>query len=129
MAKVSQETPVKNIVINQGEDYRFQLKLYTGTSDSKTIVNITGYKFVCKVREEAEATDALLTATCNILDAVNGTVEVFFSAEDSDDLSLDGTNYSELSEYTYDVFMTDTSGNETRILCGSAYISPSVSNR
>ena len=129
MAKVSQSTPVKDIVINQGEDYRFQLKIYTGTSSSKTIQNITGYSFVCKVREEAESTDALLTATCNILDAVNGTVEVFFSAEASDGLELDGTKYSELTEYTYDVFMTDTSGNETRILCGSAYISPSVSNR
>ena len=129
MAKVSQTTPVKDMVINQGEDYRFQLKLYTGTSESKAPINITGYTFTCKVRKEAEDDDAIITAECTVQDSVNGLVEVHFKADDTDDASVDGTYYGELGKFTYDVFMKDTSGNESRVLCGYCYISPSVSNR
>ena len=46
MAKISQSTPVKDMVINQGEDYRFQLNLYTGTSvTDKQVLDITGFLF------------------------------------------------------------------------------------
>ena len=129
MAKVSQATPVKDIVINQGEDYSFQLKIYEGTADNKTVVDITGYTFTCKIRDEAESDTVILTATCTILDAVNGLVDIFFSADDSDNVSLDGTYYGDLAKYTYDVFMKNKDEKEKRILCGYAYISPSVSNR
>lgn len=130
MAKVTQSTPVKDMVINQGEDYRFQLNLYTGTSvTDKQVLDITGFSFTCKVRDEATDDDPALTAICTILDAPNGQVEFHFKADDSDGIDVDGSNYKNLTEYTYDVFMKYSNGDETRILCGSVYISPSVSNR
>lgn len=129
MAKVTQDTPVKNIIINQGEDYRFQMKLFSGTDTNKVPMDITGYVFTCKVREEAGSDAVALTADCTILDSTTGTLEIHFKADDSDNLSLTGTYYGDLTQFVYDVFMKDTAGTEKRILCGYAYISPSVSNR
>lgn len=129
MAKVKQTTPTHDFVIPQGEDFIFQLKLYTGDSTGKQPLNITGYQFRCEVREEAGDDSPAMTADCHIIDNVNGIVEIHFKADDSDSLELDGTYYGELSKYTYDVFEVDADGLEKRILCGYLYISPSVSNR
>lgn len=129
MAKVKQTTPTHDFVVPQGEDFIFQLKLYTGDSADKQPLNITGYQFRCEVREEAGDDSPAMTADCRIIDNVNGIVEIHFKADESDGLELDGGYYGELSQYTYDVFEVDLDGLEKRILCGYLYISPSVSNR
>lgn len=129
MAKVKQTTPTHDFVVPQGEDFIFQLKLYTGGSTDKQPLDITGYQFRCEVREEAGDESPAMTADCHIMDNVNGIVEIRFKADDSDGLELDGGYYGELSKYTYDVFEVDADGLEKRILCGYLYISPSVSNR
>lgn len=129
MAKVKQTTPTHDFVIPQGEDFIFQLKLYTGDSTDKQPLNITGYQFRCEVREEAGDESPTMTADCHIVNNVSGIVEIRFKADDSDTLELDGTYYGELSQYTYDVFEVDQDGLEKRILCGYLYVSPSVSNR
>lgn len=129
MAKVKQTTPTHDFVIPQGEDFIFQLKLYTGDSTDKQPLNITGYQFRCEVREEAGDESPAMTADCHIVNNVSGIVEIRFKADDSDTLELDGTYYGELSQYTYDVFEVDREGLEKRILCGYLYVSPSVSNR
>lgn len=129
MAKEKQTTPTHDFVVPQGEDFIFQLKLYTGDSTDKQPLNITDYQFRCEVREEAGDDSPAMTAECHIIDNVNGIVEIRFKADDSDGLELDGGYYGELSKYTYDVFEVDADGLEKRILCGYLYISPSVSNR
>lgn len=129
MAKVKQTTPTHDFVVPQGEDFIFQLKLYTGDSTDKQPLNITGYQFRCEVREEAGDDFPTMTADCHIVNNVSGIVEIRFKADDSDTLELDGTYYGELSQYTYDVFEVDLDGLEKRILCGYLYVSPSVSNR
>lgn len=129
MAKIKQTTPTHDFVVPQGEDFIFQLKLYTGDSTDKQPLDITGYQFRCEVREEAGDDTPTMTADCHIIDNVNGIVEIHFKADDSDSLELDGTYYGELSKYTYDVFEVDPAGIEKRILCGYLYVSPSVSNR
>lgn len=129
MAKVKQTTPTHDFVVPQGEDFIFQLKLYSSGSTDKEPLDITGYQFRCEVREEAGDESPAMTAECHIIDNVNGIVEIYFKADDSDSLELDGTYYGELSQYTYDVFEVDLDGLEKRILCGYLYVSPSVSNR
>lgn len=129
MAKVKQTTPTHDFVIPQGEDFIFQLKLYTGNNTDKQPLNITGYQFRCEVREEAGDDSPAMTADCHIVNNVSGIVEIHFKADDSDKLELDGVYYGELSKYTYDVFEVDLDGLEKRILCGYLYVSPSVSNR
>lgn len=129
MAKAKQTTPTHDFVIPQGEDFIFQLKLYTGNSTDKQPLDITGCQFRCEVREKAGDDSPIMTADCRIMDNVNGIVEIHFKANESDDLELDGGYYGELSQYTYDVFKVDLDGLEKRILCGYLYVSPSVSNR
>lgn len=129
MAKIKQTTPTHDFVIPQGEDFIFQLKLYTGGNADKEPLDITGYQFRCEVREEAVDDSPAMTAECHIMDSKTGIVEIRFKADDSDGLELDGTYYGELSQYTYDVFEVDLDGLEKRILCGYLYVSPSVSNR
>ena len=129
MAKVKQTTPTHDFVVPQGEDFIFQLKLYTGDSTDKQPLDITGYQFRCEVREEAGDESPTMTADCHIVNNISGIVEIRFNTDDSDTLELDGTYYGELSQYTYDVFEVDLDGLEKRILCGYLYVSPSVSNR
>ena len=129
MVKIKQTTPTHDFVVPQGEDFIFQLKLYTGVSTDKQPLNITGYQFRCEVREGAGDESPAMTADCHIIDNVNGIVEIRFKADESDGLELDGGYYGELSQYTYDVFEVDLDGLEKRILCGYLYVSPSVSNR
>ena len=129
MAKVKQTTPTHDFVVPQGEDFIFQLKLYTSESADKQPLDITGYQFRCEVREEAGDESPAMTAECHIMDSKTGIVEIHFKADDSDGLELGGADYGELSKYTYDVFEVDSDGLEKRILCGYLYVSPSVSNR
>lgn len=129
MAKAKQTTPTHDFVVPQGEDFIFQLKLYTGNNTDRQPLNITGYQFRCEVREEAGDDTPVMTADCHIVNNVSGIVEIRFKAGESDTLELDGTYYGELSQYTYDVFEVDQDGLEKRILCGYLYVSPSVSNR
>ena len=129
MEKAKQTTPTHDFVVPQGEDFIFQLKLYTGNNTDKQPLDITGYQFRCEVREEAGDESPAMTAECHIIDSKIGIVEIRFKAGDSDGLELDGGYYGELSQYTYDVFEVDSDGLEKRILCGYLYISPSVSNR
>jgi hypothetical protein len=129
MAKISQETEVYNFVIAKGEDYSIQLSLKETLEDGTTIstINITGYTFICAVKESAADSTNAVTASFSILDATNGIVEIIFSSDDTGDISLDGDNFEDLSKYTYDIFMKDTNNEYSRILCGYVYFSPSIS--
>ena len=129
MAKSKNITPVYDLVLNQGEDSRIQLQISNQVDTTESPMNLDGYAFTCKVREKAEDREPILTAKCTILDKLHGLVEIYFKAPDTTQLLLDGSYYEEMSQYTYDVFMQDGRGDEQRILCGSCFISPSVSNR
>lgn len=129
MSKVKNITPVYDLVLNQGEDTRIQLHLIEDDNGEKKDLNIEGFTFTCKVREEAEDETQILASSFTILDKLHGLVELYFKAKDTTDLTLDGTYYGNMSKYTYDVFMKDNNNDEQRILCGYCYISPSVSNR
>jgi len=51
MAKPKQTAVAKDILINQGADYRLQFRLCTGTASNYTPIDITGYTFECKIAE------------------------------------------------------------------------------
>lgn len=129
MSKVKNITPVYDLVLNQGEDTRIQLHLSEEEDGKRTEINIEGFTFTCKVREEAGDESQILTASFTILDQRHGLVELYFKAEDTTALILEGAYYGSMTKYTYDIFMKDINGDEQRILCGHCYISPSVSNR
>ena len=118
MAKAKQTTPTHDFVIPQGEDFIFQLKLYTGDNTDKHPLDITGYQFRCEVREKADDDSPSMIADCRIMDSENGIVEIHFKADESDGLELGGGYYGALSPYTCSIQQVEVDGRYKRIRFG-----------
>nr|DAV58822.1 MAG TPA: hypothetical protein [Caudoviricetes sp.] len=90
-------------------------------------IDITGYQFVCKVRETAENQDVIAEAECVIRDAVKGVLDVNFSSEVTSQIDTDGDYYGETNSYYYDVQQINTNGRKERIVQGKFIVSPGIS--
>lgn len=124
MARFKSTVPVYDITVNQGDDYFLQMVI----SDSKNIpIDITGYKFTCKVRQTAESQEVIAEAECEISDAQNGVLNINFSAETTGNIDTDGEYYGETNSYYYDVQQTNTDGRKERIVQGKFIVSPGIS--
>ena len=124
MAKPTQTAVVNDILVNQGADYDIQLTIKDNTG---TVVDITGYSFLARIKESAESSTALAKFTQQEVDYKNGQVRLHLESDDTSAIDTSGDSYSDTSQYYYDVLMSDNDGNTTRILNGSAYISPGIS--
>ena len=91
--KIKQTAATKDILVNQGADYRLQLRLCTGTKENHTPIDITGYVFKCKIRETADSDETLAEADAHIVDAENGLMEVFFDDSITGKIETDGQTY------------------------------------
>ena len=126
MAKFKSTVPVYDITVNQGDDYSLQMII----SDSNEVpIDITGYKFTCKVRETAESQETIAEAECVIHDAQNGVLNINFSSNDTGNIDTDGEYYGEPNSYYYDVQQTNTNGQNERIIQGKFIVSPGISFR
>ena len=124
---VKQTAAVKDILINQGDDFRLQLRLCTGTTASHTPVDITDYTFSSKIRSTTNSKCVLAKASCHIVNAEDGLMEVFFDDAQTGQIPTDGERYDETSEYSWDVYATEPGGDTYRIINGTCYVSPGVS--
>ena len=127
MAKVKQSAGIKDILINQGADYRLQLRLCAGTTESHSPMDITGYTFACKIRETADSDTVIAEAECEIKDAKDGLMEIHFEDSITGKIETDGEKYSDTSKFVWDVYGTEPNGDTTRLLNGICYVSPGVS--
>lgn len=125
--KIKQTAAIKDILVNQGADYRLQLRLCTGTKENHTPIDITGYKFKCKIRETADSDEVLAEADCHIVDAKNGLMEIFFNDSVTGKIETDGQTYDATSKYVWDLYATEPEGDISRIMNGTCYVSPGVS--
>ena len=124
MAKFKSTVPVYDITVNQGDDYSLQMVV----SDSQNQpIDITGYKFTCKVRETAENDNVIAEAECVIKDATQGVLDVNFSADVTSKIDTDGEYYGETSSYYYDIQQTNANGRKERIVQGKFIVSPGIS--
>ena len=124
MAKFKSTVPVYDITVNQGDDYSLQMIV----SDSKNApIDISGYKFTCKVRETAENDNVIAEAECVIKDATQGVLDVNFSSDVTSKIDTDGEYYGEISSYYYDIQQTNTNGRKERIVQGKFIVSPGIS--
>lgn len=112
------------MVINQGDDYIFQLVLKDAEGE---VLDLTGCTYECKVRESAESSNPIVEAVCDVLSPKHGLVEVHFRDEDTAQIDTDGDTYDDTSEYVYDIIQTTPEGHRTRILQGMFYVSPGIS--
>ena len=124
MAKFKSTVPVYDITVNQGDDYSVQMIV----SDSKNVpIDITGYKFACKVRETAESQEVIAEAECVIGDATQGVLNINLSSEVTGNIDTDGDYYGETNSYYYDVQQTNVNGRKERIVQGKFIVSPGIS--
>lgn len=124
MAKFKSTVPVYDITVNQGDDYSLQMII----SDSTNIpIDITGYKFACKVRETAESQEVIAEAECVISDATKGVLNINFSSDVTGNIDTDGEYYGEINSYYYDIQQTNTNGRKERIVQGKFIVSPGIS--
>ena len=124
MAKRKLMPPTQELVVNQGDDFSFQLRI----KDSHDApVDITDYQFTLKVREDAESDQVLIEAVSTLLNAPDGLVEFSFPSELTSKIDTEGLNYEEVGEYWYDILQTNKKGKKTRILQGRFIVSPGIS--
>lgn len=117
MAKRKLSPPTHELVVNQGDDFSFQLVIKDA---QKEPVDITGFSYVCKVRENAESETVLAEAECTTPEPQHGLVEVSFTHEVTSQIDTDGSYY-------YDVVQINASGKHERILQGPFLVSPGIS--
>ena len=106
---------VSNLYIDQGADYSTTISLTDSNGD---VLSLTGYTAAGQLRKTFGSSTVAATFT-TALSAASGQVTLTLS---------DVTTASmEAGRYVYDVLITDSSGDKTRILEGQATVTPSVS--
>ncbi len=106
--------PTVNISIDSGTNFT---ATYTITNPSGTVLNLTGYTGVSKIRKHPTATNSesfsvgIITATGQISISMASTTTALLS---------EGRNY-------YDIVITSPSNDISKVIQGSAIVNPTVS--
>ena len=107
----------QNIEIDQSSDY---LKQFIAKDDTGTVIDLTGSTVTSQVRKSYGTTTIAATFTCAIVSGVAGT----FTLALTDVQTAVGT--LDRGRHVYDVIVTDSGGDKTRIQEGIAVVSPGV---
>tara|TARA_Y100000590_G_scaffold431628_1_gene546598 strand:- start:330 stop:665 length:336 start_codon:yes stop_codon:yes gene_type:complete len=106
---------VSNLYIDQGADFSTTLSLTDSNGD---VLNLTGYSALGQMRKTFGS--STISATFGVaLTAATGQVTLTLTDVITAGLSS--------GRYVYDILLTDSSGDKTRILEGHATVTPSVS--
>jgi hypothetical protein len=117
-----------NININQGADFNL---VFTVT-DMNGPVDLIGYEFLGEMKKNTDEHNPVAEFVFTILNQYlyPGQVQWSLPACASDDImTSDANSFQRMRRNTpflYDVKMKDTSGNVSRILQGTAFVSPEV---
>jgi hypothetical protein len=114
---------VYDLSIEQGTSFSMVVTFEDSNGDP---INLSGYSGRGQIRAAATATSVLASFTVTITDAANGEVTIALDPEDSSAIPVKGKNYSEKTEYVYDIELYTVGGEVIRLLNGKASISPEV---
>ena len=106
---------VSNLYIDQGADFSTTLYLTDSNGD---VLNLTDYTALGQVRKTYGSSTIAATFTLSLV-AATGQVTVTLTDVQTAALTS--------GRYVYDILITDSSGDKTRILEGHATVVPSVS--
>lgn len=114
-----------NMEISQGADYTLAVTL---KDSGGSPVDITGHTFRGQIRKTASDAVVQATFTFDLVDPVNGRVDVKLPAADSTAISLTKSKNANrsITTMTYDIESEDGSGAVVRWLEGLVKISPEV---
>ena len=106
---------VSNLYIDQGADFSTTISL---TDSNGNILSLTGYTALAQIRK---------TYGSSTIAATFGTALAAATGQLTLSLTDTVTGAMDSGRYVYDVLITDSSGDKTRILEGQATVTPSVS--
>ena len=106
---------VSNLYIDQGADFSTTISL---TDSNGNILSLTGYTALAQIRK---------TYGSSTIAATFGTALAAATGQITLSLTDTVTGAMDSGRYVYDVLITDSSGDKTRILEGQAPVTPSVS--
>lgn len=106
---------VSNLYIDQGADFSTTISL---TDSNGNILSLTGYTALAQIRK---------TYGSSTIAATFGTALAAATGQITLSLTDTVTGAMDSGRYVYDVLITDSSGDKTRILEGQATVTPSVS--
>ena len=106
---------VSNLYIDQGADFSTTISL---TDSNGEILSLTGYTAIGQIRK-THGSSSIAATFGTALTAATGQITLT--------LTDTVTGAMDSGRYVYDVLITDSSGDKTRILEGHATVTPSVS--
>ena len=106
---------VSNLYIDQGADFSTTISL---TDSNGEILSLTGYSAIGQIRKTFGSSSIAATFSTSLVAA---TGQITLTLTDTITEAMDS------GRYVYDVLITDSSGDKTRILEGHATVTPSVS--
>ena len=106
---------VSNLYIDQGADFSTTISL---TDSNGEILSLTGYSAIGQIRKTFGSSSIAATFSTSLVAA---TGQITLTLTDTITEAMDS------GRYVYDVLITDSSGDKTRILEGQATVTPSVS--
>jgi len=104
-----------NIYVDQGTTFTTYLNV-SGTNEAP--IDLTGYTFLGQIRKWYTSSSAVNFNINTVNGPSNGVIEI--------SLDANTTTTLDYGRYVYDVKMTDTGGNVTRIVEGILTVNPEV---
>ena len=106
----------EEISIDQGADVAIQLHL---ADQDGSVKDLTGYSFAAKLKRTYNSDSSDTTSFAISLQQADGIATLALTNTQTDALKA--------GRYVYDLLITDSSGNKTRVVEGIATVNPSVS--
>ena len=108
-----------NLTIEQGATFS---RVITWTNSAGTQIDLTDYSVASQIRYKHSSETAIVDFTATITDDVNG--EITISLTDTQTSALNPNTSA--SKYVWDMELTSSGGQVTRLLEGSVEVSPEV---
>ena len=106
---------VSNLVINAGATFSQQFDL--AQSDDSSPLNLTGFTIAGQIRKHAGSSNSV-SFTASAMDALNGLILISLTPEETASLKT--------GRHVYDIVITDSAGDKTRVVEGSVLVREGV---
>ena len=106
---------VSNLVINAGATFSQQFDL--AQSDDSSPLNLTGYTIAAQIRKHAGSSNPTAFTT-TAMDAINGLLLISLTPVQTAALKT--------GRHVYDIVITDSAGDKTRVVEGSVLVREGV---
>ena len=102
---------VSNLLIYQGADF---ITDFTVENDNGTMFDLTGYQVACQIKKHYTSSTSVIVTAAILNPATAGQVQL--------SLGNTATAAMKAGRYVYDVVITSTTGQKTRVLEGTVSV-------